>query len=39
MAYLKHLIDRSGLACETVASRDLAKDEMTITDVTLRPTR
>jgi release factor glutamine methyltransferase len=38
MAYLQHLIDRSGLACETIASRDLATAEMTITYVTLKLT-
>jgi release factor glutamine methyltransferase len=38
MAYLRHLIDRSGLACETIASRDLATAGMTITYVTLKLT-
>ena len=38
MNYLSHLIDRSGPACETIASRDLANDGMTVTYVTLKLT-
>jgi release factor glutamine methyltransferase len=38
MAYLRHLIDRSGLRAETVASRDFAKDGITVTYCTFRLT-
>ena len=36
MNYLRHLIDRSGLAADTIASRGLIKDGITVTYCTLR---
>ena len=39
MAYLRRLIDETSLHCETVASRDLDKDGITVTYCTFRLTR
>jgi release factor glutamine methyltransferase len=36
MNYLRHLIDRSGLAADTIALRDLTKDGITVTYCTFR---
>jgi release factor glutamine methyltransferase len=36
--YLRHLIDRSGLAADTIASRDLTKDDLAVTYCTFRLT-
>lgn len=38
MTYLRHLIDRSGLRADTIASRDLTKDGITVTYCTFRLT-
>jgi release factor glutamine methyltransferase len=38
MAYLRHLIDRSGLHTKTLESRDLSKDGITVTYCTFRLT-
>ena len=38
MTYLRHLIDRSGLHADTIGSRDLAKDGITVTYCTFRLT-
>ena len=38
MNYLRHLIDRSGLAAGSIASRDLIKDGITVTYCTFRVT-
>jgi release factor glutamine methyltransferase len=38
MNYLRHLIDRAGLVADTLASRDLTKDGITITYCTFRVT-
>jgi release factor glutamine methyltransferase len=38
MTYLRHLIDRSGLHADTVGSRDLAKDGITVTYCTFKLT-
>src|SRR5262245_47480881 len=38
MNYLRHLIDRSGLAAETIASRDLTREDLTVTYCTFRLT-
>jgi release factor glutamine methyltransferase len=39
MNYLRHLVDRSGLAADTIASRDLTKEDLTVTYRTFRLTR
>lgn len=38
MRYLRHLIDRSGFSADTIASRELTKDGVTVTYSTLRLT-
>jgi release factor glutamine methyltransferase len=38
MTYLRHLIDRSGLHADTIESRELVKDGITVTYCTFRLT-
>ena len=38
MTYLRHLIHRSGLADDIIASRDLTKEDLTVTYCTFRLT-